>query len=51
MSEEKHQNSQESQPEEPSYFSRVAHNDATKKGVAGAVVGVLVGAVLEAWPR
>lgn len=34
-----------------SFFSRVAGNDAARKGVAGAVVGLLVAVVSEAiWP-
>ena len=35
----------------PSFFSRVVGNDAARKGVAGAVVGLLVAVVSEAiWP-
>ena len=35
----------------PSFFSRVLSNEATRKGLAGAVAGILVGTVLEiVWP-
>lgn len=34
--------------ERDGYFKRVAHNDSTKKGLAAAVAGVIIGAVLEA---
>ncbi len=34
-----------------SFFSRVFSNDAARKGIAGAVAGLLVAAVMEvAWP-
>ncbi len=34
-----------------SFFSRVFSNDAARKGLAGAVAGVLVACVMEvAWP-
>ena len=34
-----------------SFFSRVLSNEATRKGLAGAVAGILVGTVLEiVWP-
>lgn len=36
---------------QPSFLARVAHNDATKKGVAAAAAGLLVAVVQEAiWP-
>lgn len=35
----------------PSFFNRVVGNDAARKGVASAVVGILVAVVSEAiWP-
>ncbi len=34
-----------------SFFSRVFSNDAARKGIAGAVAGLLVATVMElAWP-
>ena len=36
---------------DPSWFSRVFSNDAARKGLAGAVAGVLVAAIAESlWP-
>jgi hypothetical protein len=35
-------------PASPSFFSRVFSNDAAKKGVAGAIAGLLVAIVTEA---
>jgi|HubBroStandDraft_6_1064221.scaffolds.fasta_scaffold125734_1 hypothetical protein len=35
-------------PASPSFFSRVFSNDAAKKGIAGAIAGMLVAAVSEA---
>jgi hypothetical protein len=36
----------------PSFFSRVFSNDAAKKGVAGAIAGMLVAVVTEVlWPN
>ena len=36
---------------EPSFFSRVLNADATRKGAAGAVAGLLVAVVTESlWP-
>ena len=32
-----------------SYITRVAQNESTKRGLAAAVAGVLVSAVIEAW--
>jgi hypothetical protein len=38
-------------PDSPSFFSRIFSNDAARKGVAGAVAGILVAVVSEAlWP-
>ena len=38
-------------PTDPSYFSRVVSHEASKKGLAGALAGVLIAVVLEAlWP-
>ena len=35
----------------PSFFSRLISNDAARKGLAGAVAGVLVAAISEVlWP-
>jgi hypothetical protein len=35
----------------PSFFDRIISNDAAKKGLAGAVAGLLVAVVTEAlWP-
>ena len=35
----------------PSWFSRVFSNDAARKGLAGAVAGMLVAAIAETlWP-
>lgn len=35
----------------PSFFDRIIANDAAKKGLAGAVAGLLVAVVTEAlWP-
>lgn len=37
---------------ELSYFARVASHDAARKGLAGAIAGVLIAAVVEAiWPN
>ncbi len=37
--------------ESPSFFSRIISNDAAKKGLAGAVAGLLVAVVTEVlWP-
>ncbi len=37
--------------ETPSFISRIFQNDAAKKGVAGAVAGILVAVVSEVlWP-
>jgi hypothetical protein len=39
-------------PASPSFFSRVFSNDAAKKGVAGAIAGMLVAVVTEVlWPN
>jgi len=35
--------------ESPSFVTRVMSNDAARRGVAGAVVGLLVATVLEFW--
>lgn len=36
----------------PSFFSRLIANDAARKGLAGAVAGVLVAAISEVlWPN
>jgi hypothetical protein len=36
----------------PSFFSRIFQNDAARKGIAGAVAGVLVAVVSEVlWPK
>jgi hypothetical protein len=40
----------ESNPESPSFIGRVFANDAAKKGVAGAIAGLLIATVLELWP-
>ena len=38
-------------PSSPSFVSRIFSNDAARKGVAGAVAGLLVAVVSEAlWP-
>jgi hypothetical protein len=38
--------------ESTSFFSRIFQNDAARKGLAGAVAGVLVAVVSEAlWPK
>lgn len=37
--------------ETPSLISRVLTNDAAKKGMAGAVAGLLIATVLELWPK
>ncbi len=38
-------------PSSPSFFSRIISNDAAKKGLAGAVAGILVAVVTEVlWP-
>jgi hypothetical protein len=37
-------------PSSPSFFSRVVSNDSARRGVAGAVAGFLIAAVLELWP-
>ncbi len=36
---------------QPSFFHRVAQSDSTRKGLASAVVGILVAAVIELWPK
>jgi hypothetical protein len=39
-------------PASPNFFSRVFSNDAAKKGVAGAIAGMLVAVVTEVlWPN
>jgi hypothetical protein len=39
-------------PASSSFFSRVFSNDAAKKGVAGAIAGMLVAVVTEVlWPN
>jgi len=41
-----------SNPASPSFFSRVFSNEAAKKGVAGAIAGMLVAVVTEVlWPN
>jgi hypothetical protein len=36
----------------PNFFSRIFQNDAARKGVAGAVAGILVAVVSEVlWPK
>jgi hypothetical protein len=39
-------------PASPNFFSRVFSNDAAKKGLAGAIAGMLVAVVTEVlWPN
>ena len=39
-------------PSSPTFFSRIFQNDAARKGVAGAVAGILVAVVSEVlWPK
>lgn len=40
----------ESNPDSPSFIGRIFANDAAKKGVAGAIAGLLIATVLELWP-
>jgi hypothetical protein len=40
-----------SNPDSPSFFSRIFQNDAARKGLAGAIAGILVAVVTEVvWP-
>jgi hypothetical protein len=39
----------ESNPESPSFIGRIFANEAAKRGVAGAVAGILIATVLELW--
>ena len=40
-----------SDPNSPSFFSRIFSNDAARKGLAGAIAGILVAVVSEVvWP-